>query len=240
MDKGVKVFKDIIDKSRILDDGRILIDGKAFSVVSLDLWDTVIIEQDEYIRQNMRADYFALITGVDRKKVKEAVAESGKAFRKVYFEEQRTPLTEERVDEIAKNLGLNLTKEDKDKITLYFSKVTLELKPPIREGVIDFIKFVASSKAFLVMISDTGYTKGVEMRKLLKYYGVFSYFSSFVFSDETGVAKPHKKPFEIVEKRFPDIDKKEMVHIGDNPLTDGAGAENAGWSFIHVPTNCAV
>ncbi len=237
MDKGVRMFSDIINKSKILDDGKISIENRKYSLISLDLWDTVIVEQDEDIRQDMRAEYFARIAGTDKEKVKKAVAEAGKAFRTIYFSEHRTPLTEERVEEIAKNLKLQLTKEQKDKIVLYFSEVSLELKPPIREGVIDFIKLVASSEAKLVMISDTGYTKGTEMRKLLDFYGVFSCFDYFVFSDETGFAKPHEEPFKIVEKKFSNIAKDEMVHIGDNPLTDGAGAEKAGWSFIHVPVN---
>ncbi|MFO7736135.1 MAG: HAD-IA family hydrolase, partial [bacterium] len=153
-------------------------------------------------------------------------------FIKVYHEEKRTMLTEERIELIADYLDVSVSKAEKNKLESYFSKVSLHRPPPLVNGVSEFIRTVKRKGVPLVMISDTGYTKGCHMRKLLKMHNIADYFDFFVFSDETHSAKPAVSNFRIVEKNFREIPPEKMIHIGDNPETDIKGGEFAGWETI--------
>lgn len=206
------------------------------SLVSLDLWETVITEDDEINRIKMRAEYFYdICRGKVQKEDVFSVMKKVKAdFVKVYHEEKRTMLTGERIDLIADYLDVSLSKEEKNKLESYFSKVSLHRPPPLVNGVEEFICAVKRKELPLVMISDTGYTKGRHMRKLLEIHNISDCFDYFVFSDETHSAKPAVFNFRAVEKTFREIPPEQMFHIGDNPETDIKGGKSAGWETILI------
>lgn len=63
------------------------------------------------------------------------------------------------------------------------------------------------------------------------FVGLASYFDFAVRADQVGVAKPNPELFETALKKA-DVDYTQMVHIGDHPIDDIAGASGAGIKSI--------
>lgn len=78
----------------------------------------------------------------------------------------------------------------------------------------------------LILSSNTLLINGTTLANVLKSLGLSKYFSSMNFSDKLGCAKPNPRMYG--ESKF---------HIGDNPITDGIGAENAGSTSIIIHSN---
>jgi len=69
------------------------------------------------------------------------------------------------------------------------------------------------------------------VRQLLKDYDFPKYFSHLTFSDEAGVAKPHKQIFEHTVEKLGFV-TEEAVHIGDSEYSDIVGAKQANMRAI--------
>jgi putative hydrolase of the HAD superfamily len=64
-----------------------------------------------------------------------------------------------------------------------------------------------------------------------------NYFSFQIYSDETGFSKPSKEMFQLVHneiKSLKSIEKKEVIHIGDNKIADYDGAIKFGFDALLI------
>lgn len=97
---------------------------------------------------------------------------------------------------------------------------------------------VAGADELLSALSGLGYRMGllsngfkeVQHRKLCSG-GIASYFDTLVLSDDIGINKPDPRIFGYALE-CAGVSAAESVLIGDNPLTDVAGALGAGWSAV--------
>ncbi len=214
--------------------------GKTISLFSFDLWETVIKEDGENERMMRRAKFLSKKLSLTPNHVLNALRNAAKHFFDVYSREQRTMSTRERIELTIKLLNKKLSEEDFLEVETYFSTVQLEVMPPLMENIEEFLAILKENNVKITMISDTGFTKGREMRKMLDLHGIYHYFDKFVFSDEEPVSKPHEHVFKKIEDHFPEISNNAMLHIGDNPRTDIAGAENRGWHTILFQRNIEI
>ena len=83
----------------------------------------------------------------------------------------------------------------------------------------------------LCVVSDTIVTPGEGLRRLLEVHGLKQYFSGFVFSDEVGRAKPHRRMFESAAIQL-GVELSEMVHIGDRDTNDVKGPQALGMKAV--------
>ncbi len=81
------------------------------------------------------------------------------------------------------------------------------------------------------LISDTGYTPGRTLRKILANHGIERHFHAFSFSNETGYLKPNPQTFHAILEQL-NVPPEEAVHIGDLEETDIAGAKAVGMKAI--------
>jgi putative hydrolase of the HAD superfamily len=91
------------------------------------------------------------------------------------------------------------------------------------------------------LISNTGRTPGVAMRRLLADYGLLDRFAVTIFSNEEGVLKPRREMFDRAAARL-GVPNAAVVHVGDNPIADVAGAKAAGMRTVllgSLPTTVA-
>ncbi len=65
--------------------------------------------------------------------------------------------------------------------------------------------------------------------------GLQDSFDSIIATGDIGVHKPERGPFDIMAARL-QLDSKEMLYIGDNPLNDVEGARLAGYIPVWVKT----
>lgn len=93
------------------------------------------------------------------------------------------------------------------------------------------------------LLSNTGFIKGVTLRKVLVELKMDSYFDFQLYSDEVGMSKPNPLFFELMLQNIHRINHpktialNDIIHIGDNPVTDVKGADAAGIKSMLVNSN---
>jgi putative hydrolase of the HAD superfamily len=81
------------------------------------------------------------------------------------------------------------------------------------------------------LISNTGRSPGVAMRRLMENLGILELFDATIFSDEAECRKPNRRIFDLAAREL-GAKPEDIVHIGDNPEADIWGAKQAGMSAV--------
>jgi len=90
------------------------------------------------------------------------------------------------------------------------------------------------------ILSNTGFVKGVTLRKVLKQLNIAQYFDFQLYSDEAGLSKPNKAFFQVLLNQIAglgQIELNQIIHIGDNLTADILGANSAGINSFQVNSN---
>ena len=90
-----------------------------------------------------------------------------------------------------------------------------------RHGVADALRFFGTRLEAQVALSD------FECGHKLASLGLTDYFDAVYSGERLGHLKPSPEPFKRVLRDL-DLPPQCLLHIGDRPKTDGAGAEAAG------------
>jgi len=202
--------------------------------ITFDLWNTLICVKDY---TSLRIEH--LVELLD----KQNAFPDEKVIRQVYFSIQglwrpdsvrqyRFVSVKERVELILKKLGIEIEPGPKLAIVRDFEEVILKDPPSLLDGA----KFTLESlyqKYPLGLVSDSGFTPGRILRKILRSLGVLKFFSCTVFSDEVGYNKPSPLMFGQALKLLK-VQPKETIHVGDLLETDMAGAKLAGMLSIWI------
>ena len=207
----------------------------SLKVITIDFWNTLFDSSSGLDRNKYRLN--ALITETDKLRclikqdeLEPAMKSSWEYFNKVWMNEQRTPSSLDMVNYFWEKLKLPNNEESKLKIAETFSNSILihppKLVPQVKEALDEL-----SRNYKLGIVSDTGFSPGSVLRKLLEKDGILKYFGVFSFSDETGVAKPNPKAFLAVLDHFK-CKPEEALHIGDIENTDIVGAKSLGMKAI--------
>jgi len=200
---------------------------KKLSVITIDFWNTLLSNLGSERRQQLRE--LALKEVLIRENVPfdernfstafDAVLEQ---FKSIWFTEHRTLLTHEITALLLQQFNCTPTKESLDYLTHNFSVGVVQDPPELLPQVEKSLEIL--SKDFsLGVVSDTYFSPGKQLREVLKHHDIMRYFTSFSFSDETGVSKPHQKAFTVVLNNF-NSTVNESLHIGDIRKTDILGA----------------
>lgn len=136
----------------------------------------------------------------------------------------RAPLSrDEAAARLCKLLGRD--GEMRQHLALAFAKPSGP--PRIKEGVLEALAWCRKHRLKLALLSNCTSFAAIDMRALL------GEFDSIVNSWEWGVCKPERAAFAVVERELC-LAPEELVHVGDDPIADIAGARAAGWSTILV------
>jgi putative hydrolase of the HAD superfamily len=81
------------------------------------------------------------------------------------------------------------------------------------------------------LISNTGRSPGVALRRFLEGLGILKFFDVTIFSDETKCRKPNSGIFDLAAREL-GARPRDIVHIGDNPEADIWGAKQAGMRAV--------
>ncbi|POY36982.1 dehalogenase [Solitalea longa] len=93
------------------------------------------------------------------------------------------------------------------------------------------------------LLSNTGFIKGRTLRKVLQELEVDQYLDFQLYSDEEGLSKPNEKLFQLMINEIKDfrkeeiINKKQIIHIGDNEHADFYGAQTIGVNSYLINSN---
>ncbi len=199
-------------------------------VISLDLWGTIFDFRSEMkgseIRRGIIND-FAVRRGLDNPRMVEVTyKQTAEHFYKTYETESVTLTPRERLTHQLKLMKLEPGGEDFEKLLTDVQSAITQGPPPLAPNLKHALGELAS-RYRLVVVSDTGFSPGVVIRKIFKTYGIEKYFEDYSFSDENGKSKPDAHAFMSVLERV-DGDPMRLWHIGDTERTDITGAHRIG------------
>ena len=204
-------------------------------VITIDFWQTLYDNANGKERNAQRQQ--VLMEAI----VAEHERPDDEHFQKIYtglwdyfdhhwLEKKRTPTSEEMVGELLRQLDLSISDERVVEVIRVFEEGILEHSPQLLPGAREGLEHL-SSLAPLALISDTAFSPGAVLRKLMERDGIAGYFDEFIFSDETGVAKPHPEAFLRALKPFGGVPETSL-HIGDIERTDIRGAKGVSMRAI--------
>jgi putative hydrolase of the HAD superfamily len=204
--------------------------------VTLDLWNTLFIDRRGREREHLRADVLraeiAAIGDVPPDhKLLDSLAHGFDFFDDVWRREQRTPLCSEILDATLLHLGVDLPAAARRRVAGIFAELLLQAPPDVVPGAARTVAYLGGTYR-LALISDTGYSPGHVLRRVLDSAGMLDHFDYLYFSDEGGRSKPHTEVFRTVLEHL-GVRAPEAVHVGDMERTDIAGAHAAGMWAIH-------
>jgi len=208
--------------------------GHRIRAVTFDLWNT-LIEVVSYTEARVNALYRTAVHAGFTGPVEEA-AEAFRGSAAWYEREWRTRHVQvdsgARLDYMLGELGVELAPAERKALAEEFENVFLKSPPPLKPGALETVTRL-SPRYRLGVISDTGITPGRAMRRYFQDKGLMGHFSSLVFSDETGLCKPHPDVFRQALREL-GAEPHEAVHVGDLLRTDVAGAKGAGMKAVWV------
>ncbi|MBF0553152.1 MAG: hypothetical protein HQK96_01190 [Nitrospirae bacterium] len=98
--------------------------------------------------------------------------------------------------------------------------------------IMSLIKYFKDRGSKVALLTDM-YLKKEHIEGILKRGGFpLEWANLLLVSNEAGANKGSGALFDVMIAHFPHIQKGAVVHIGDNPRSDGAGAERAGIRHI--------
>ncbi|OVE57792.1 HAD family hydrolase [Chryseobacterium mucoviscidosis] len=212
------------------------IDIHNHSHFSFDLWLTLIKSHPEF--KAKRVELFSSFFDV-----KKTIDEVAKVVK--YYDDLCNSINEViggNVDTfeiyllILNALEVDAKQLNKDQLNQFYQKsedLFLEYKPVvIFENLHQFFDEIKNQGKTINILSNTGFIKGKTMRKFLISENLDQYIDFHIYSDEMNCSKPDPKIFQEVKNLLPnqDLDVKQVLHIGDNPVADYKGAKDFGFN----------
>lgn len=211
----------------------------AIKAITFDLWDTVFIDDSDepkrkvkglapkpIERRNLVQKFLERHEPVSRELINLAYDTTDAAFHQVWYGQNVTWTVRERLSLLLKGLNRNLPEPEFEELVRLHEDMELAVRPDLAPNISDVLCSL-QGKYRMGVISDAIFSPGRALRQLLKDYDIIKYFSSFIFSDEIGCAKPDPRVFEAAAEDL-NVKPSEIVHIGDRELKDIEGPHMVG------------
>lgn len=205
-------------------------------LICIDFWNTLVrATSNGEIRRKVRHDALARLAVAYDKTITEQLVQEANTlasgrFDEIWYGEQRTPTTLELVQIIMDHLNLQPSREELQDLVVAYQDSLMAGPPELVAGIHEALGEL-SRIAPLTIISDTMYSPGRVLRAFLEEKGLGRFFSFYVFSDETGVSKPHPKAYRTALE-YAKADPARSWHVGDIQKTDILGAKGVGMKAI--------
>ena len=134
------------------------------------------------------------------------------------------------MEKICSALNISVRGRVLNKLVLELENIEVKVQPEPFEDCLQTLKDLRKHYK-LGITSDTIFTPGSGIRKILKDNEMLDLFEGFSFSDEVGVSKPHKNIFLNTLDSL-NLTPHEVVHIGDRLYNDVSGAKKCGMKAI--------
>jgi len=214
-------------------------DKAAIRAITFDLWDTVLIDDSDepkrkakglapkpVERRNLLQQFLERHKPVSRELIDLAYDTTDAAFHQVWYGQNVTWTVRQRLSVLLKGLKRNLPEHEFDELVRLHEDMELAVRPDLAPEVAKTLSSL-HGKYKMGVISDAIFSPGRALRQLLADYDILKYFSSFIFSDEFGCAKPNAAVFEAAAEDLR-VMPGEIVHIGDRELKDIEGPHAVG------------
>jgi len=201
--------------------------------ITFDCWDTLL--EDDESREDKRREHLRFILNENgflatQDEINDLFTKEAELFKNYIIENRKTRNSRQRIETIIMLTNIQIPESEMDKLAIFCDRIALELPPPVVPGVKAALE-ILSKNYRLGLICNTGWHSAPTVRQLLGQNDFPKYFSHLTFSDEVGVAKPHKQIFEYTLEKL-GLGTKEAVHIGDLEYSDIVGAKQAHMKAI--------
>ncbi len=209
-------------------------------VITIDFWNTLFdssngIERNEHRMNKLKFAFESIGLNIPDEEYEKAMQDAWEYFNNIWRNELRTISTKDAILFFWNYFNAPKVEELIDDVIDTFEKSILIHPPKLIERVPETLEKL-SQKFKLAIVSDTGFSPGSVLRELLKISGIYNFFTTFSFSNETGVAKPHPKAFLTVLNAL-ECSPENALHIGDIEETDIQGAKNLNMFAIRFIGN---
>lgn len=200
--------------------------------VTVDCWDTIIVQSDSAIDEKRRRLVFEFFVGMSFSDdiILRAIKEERERFLKGFQEERRTPDLEQRLSCLVEILYGERMLEVASRLARDIVAL-IEGSPPVLVPGVPETLNVLASRYRLALISNISITPGQLVKKWLDSLNILHFFHTFTFSNDHVVAKPHPAIFQATLDRM-GVFPSEAVHVGDNEELDVKGSHAAGMKAI--------
>lgn len=136
------------------------------------------------------------------------------------------------------DVDINKLYADMEKLLFYYLPVVYS---PVTIDTLQHLK--QKGDCSLSILSNTGFIKGQTLRKVMAKLGLADFFNFQIYSDEEGMSKPNLDLFKLMVQNVKAYNKPkqislaDIIHIGDNPAADIAGAHEAGLNSLLINSN---
>lgn len=207
-----------------------------FKHISFDLWLTIIRSNPEFKdkRNQLFKDFFKIELPIE--KIAERIRFYDVSCNNI---NQKTGLnfdTFEIYYLILNSLELDINQIDTNTLNQFYletEKLFFKYLPILCfENINLEFEYLKNNNITMNILSNTSFIKGYTLRKLIKQYDFEKYFLFQIYSDECGFSKPNLSIYELmyneINKLNNNIKKTEILHIGDNFVSDYEGAKFFG------------
>ncbi len=208
--------------------------------ITFDFWGTLMTAGEGYAEQVVPKRYEILLAASDEASVPAGEAEVRDAWNQAtgkFNDAWRSGIfmpLEDRVAYAFKLLGLRYDPDLVARVARDLSEAGRDANVITLPGAQEAIPELARHYK-LGIVSDTSVSGGEVLRGYLDHAGLLPYFSSFSFSNETGVVKPDRRAFAVALEDL-ETSPEQAMHVGDIPRTDIGGAFNAGYPYAVLYT----
>jgi len=208
--------------------------------ISFDLWDTLFVDDsdepkrraqglpDKYTaRRALVHEALERHEGIERIKVDAAYDAVDAAFRKVWDQQHVTWTVRDRLTVLLSGLQRELPEPELAELVRAHEEMELEVRPELIPGAKKALDDLRVAGFHLAVISDTVFSPGRSLRKLLDGEGLLGLFAALVFSDEVLRSKPDPAVFLRACEALV-VAPQELVHVGDRAEKDVVGPHAVG------------
>lgn len=216
-----------------------MIIGSGIRHISFDLWMTLIASDPEFKpkRDALLASRFGLSQPLSE--VSATLRHYDRLCDHISVVCGQTAQYESLLLLILNALGKNAEELTAEQLSSFYDEMEdlFFLHPPrlLNSDTHEVFEYLHTNAISISLLSNTGFIKGRTLRKRLDQLGIAAYMNFQLYSDEHGAAKPSPDFFETAYNNIranKTIEKKEIIHIGDNPIADVKGALDFGFKTL--------
>lgn len=197
-------------------------------LISFDFWDTLFKGDPEHSKA--RVSYISDKYGLDPEFVKKTIKETKKWCDAKGVETLTGILPETQLYFLGRNLGIEF--DVSDARNMFFQ--LLRKYPPIcllDQNVMDAI---GNEDVYTCISCNTGFMGCKEVEWAIGNSIRSRFFDYIICSDRIGVFKPNPDWERYLYTGLTRPAPSEIIHVGDNDLTDGQLCRNTGMHFVKV------
>jgi putative hydrolase of the HAD superfamily len=205
-----------------------------YKAFSFDLWNTLIVSNPAFKGEQVRllADFWQIspdilapqLTYLDKDLDKKAE----KKGVQTNFAERLRLLAQKLACHLPTEAEARFLEDEQER--LFLANLPTLSEPNVGE----LLQHLHEAGKILFLVSNTGFIAGKTLQRAMQMLGIDAHWQARLFSDEIGYSKPDKRIFEPLFQ-FDNLLPQNILHIGDNFLTDYYGARKNGlFSFLYT------